>query len=151
MKPHYLAVFRECEQILDAHVVSIGIDSISQTLINSLNWDKLIRKRRLNYQVLFSELGKLEFIHPVFNHLPVGSCPMFYTAYSTKRHEILEHLSKHGIYCPVHWPKPEEVVLAKYNNDVLQIYNSIFSIPCDQRYNVVDMKRIVRILLDFGS
>ena len=46
------------------------------------------------------------------------------------------------IYCPIHWSIPEQVK-GYLDNKTEYIYNSILSIPCDQRYNGDDKWRII--------
>ncbi|GLI51888.1 hypothetical protein TSYNTROOL_19740 [Tepidanaerobacter syntrophicus] len=40
-----------------------------------------------------------------------------------------------------HLPVPKEIDISKYASSS-NIYNNILSIPCDQRYDIEDMKRV---------
>ena len=55
-----------------------------------------------------------------------------------ERDGLRKHLIEMGIYCPVHWPKPEGCES--------NIYDLELSLICDQRYGIEDMKRIVSVI-----
>lgn len=51
-----------------------------------------------------------------------------------------------NIYCPIHWPIPERIML---NNETRQVYEEELSLICDQRYGNNDMLRIAKVINDF--
>ena len=55
-----------------------------------------------------------------------------------------KELAAHNIYCPVHWPIPEQVKPAM-DKDSEYIYSHVLSLICDQRYDLEDMVGIVDI------
>ena len=58
------------------------------------------------------------------------------------RDEIQKKLAMENIYAPIIWPKSK--YLGKINSSLNQFfYNDLLCIPCDQRYNLHDMDRIV--------
>ncbi|NLJ91423.1 MAG: hypothetical protein GX323_11090 [Clostridiales bacterium] len=146
LKPQILELFAEAEEQLDGDVLPYGIDELSKTLIRKSNINDLIERRKSNFEFLLNELRELKFIKPVFEKLPKQVCPLFFPVYiKGDRLKIRKYLSDNKIYCPIHWPIPEQVKILK-NYKVNYIYNNILSIPCDQRYENDDMSKIVKVL-----
>jgi len=142
LKLSFLDKFAIAEELLAKDLSPYQIDNISLNIINSLDINDLVNKRRSNFQFLSAEMTKFKEIKPFFNELSNNICPIFYPIMIKEgRDYVQKELIKNRIYCPIHWPKPDQI-----ENKSLEIYNSILSIPCDQRYDVSDMKRILSIL-----
>ena len=64
------------------------------------------------------------------------------------RDSLKQHLISESIYCPVHWPLPRQSSLQKCNTT---IYNQELSLINDQRYNLLDMQRLVTTIGEFKT
>jgi hypothetical protein len=143
LKEEYLQNFREAEELLDKDIHSYRIDKTSQKIINSLNSKNLINSRIENYKILSKNLQYIDDIKIIFEKLDNNVCPMFFPIYvKGNRDRLRLDLINRKIYCPIHWSIPEQVK-GYLDNKTEYIYNSILSIPCDQRYNGDDMWRII--------
>ena len=96
------------------------------------------RKRSKNFLYLSKKLSNanklsLPKIHGAFCY------PLLVSDGNTLRNMLI----KNGIFVPKYWPNLED--LNKFEE---QLANNILPIPCDQRYNVVDMKQVSDILLE---
>jgi len=140
-----LNLFRESEDILDNYYDSSEIDDISLEILNTIDIDFIINKRKKNYLYLLNHMENLENIEVIFKELKDEICPFFFPIYvKNDRDKLREKLIKENIYCPIHWEKP--LIL---NNKEMQsnyIYDHILSIPCDQRYGIDEMKKIVEVI-----
>lgn len=146
VKSRYLYLFSKGEDILENDLSPYHIDSISATIINILNANELKEKRRANFEILSEGLKCIEYIKPVFKELSENVCPLFYPIYvEAKRCEVRQKLTEKNIYCPIHWPLPKQISYS-CNNSIEQIYNTILSIPCDQRYGSGDMERLISVI-----
>ncbi len=148
-KAEYLHLYEEAEKIIDQDV---GLYKMSEQAFDDylhLDFDFIKARRRENYKYLLNNL-KSEYIQPVFPYLPEGVTPIMFPVYiSEHRTELRSYLIENRIYCPVHWPAP--VQLDKHAKESSwRIYNEIMSIPCDQRYNISDMERLVSVISSFG-
>ncbi|WMM24329.1 hypothetical protein RBU61_15550 [Tissierella sp. MB52-C2] len=142
LKHFFLNLFAEAEEILDKDLSPYCIDDLSRGLINTIDAGKLIYKRRSNFQILSDGIKNINYVEPLFHELVEDICPMYYPIYvNANREHVRQELIKNKIYCPIHWPIPRQI-----NNKSLGIYNKILSIPCDQRYEDDDMKRILSVL-----
>lgn len=146
LKEKFLSMFNEAEDVLDRNVRAYSIDDNSLTILNKLDTDKLIKIRRENYLFLLNKLVENKAVKFIFNELPEKVCPMFFPIYFKKgRTEIRNELIENKIFCPIHWEKPKDICFKKVPKSQ-DIYANIMSIPCDQRYNLKDMRRIVEII-----
>ncbi len=141
LKQTFFDMLNEAEDILNNDLNPYSIDELSNSIINELDIMKLITKRRNNFSLLLKELQEAKNIRPVFDELPKEVCPLFFPIYAKEREKLKEALIKEKIYCPVHWPVPKEIDISKYASSN-NIYKNILSIPCDQRYDIEDMRRV---------
>jgi len=145
-KEAYLQLFRQAEAIIDIDYAAYYIDDISMGILNSLNSRNLLSTRRRNYQVLLEGLRDVNQIEAVLPYLPRDVCPFFFPAYTKRlRENLLNELKKVNIFCPIHWPK-SSILDERLDAETNDIYDSIFSIPCDQRYGENDMIEIISAL-----
>ena len=146
LKEKFLNQFSEAEEILENDSSIYSIDEFSLHQLNNLNVQELIEKRRKNYAYLKDKLNDINLIEILFKDLDENICPMFFPILiKENRNQIRKFLIDEEIYCPVHWPIPKQINIDEYRNSY-KIYNSVLSIPCDQRYDLKDMERIISVL-----
>jgi hypothetical protein len=146
LKQRYLHMFEEAEFILDNDLKPYSIDRISNTIINELDINELIEKRKKNFMFLLNALKGIEGVKPIFNEIPDAICPLFFPVYIDKgREKFKKLLIDENIYCPIHWPIPPQIDIFKYPLSK-KVYSCILSIPCDQRYDIKDMERIANVI-----
>jgi len=144
LKKQYLDLFTKAEKFLENDLAPYDIDALSKELISALDVKKLIEKRQFNFKLLADGLKGLEYIEPVFDGLPENICPLSFPVYiKEKRNAIRQKLIEQKIYCPIHWPVPEQIDDLKNTG---KIYSTALSIPCDQRYGASDMERVVEAI-----
>lgn len=134
------------EKMLEDNPMAYEIDDESLTILQQWDTVSMIEKRRNNFITLHKSLQRVTNLVPVYSHIGRDVCPLFYPIYLNNRDSIQIFLSQNKIYCPVHWPVPLEVK----NNmpiETKEIYDTILSIPCDQRYNANDMNRVADTLI----
>jgi hypothetical protein len=146
LKSIFLSQFSDAEILLDEDLNPYCIDSTSIKLINSLDVDELISRRRENLKVLLEGLESISFLASPFKYLANNECPLFYPVMvKNNRNDVRKKLIDERIYCPIHWPVPAQIKETDLCS-TLEIYNTILSIPCDQRYGIIEMERIILIL-----
>ncbi len=134
-KEKYLHMFADSNQWLAEHYSGLSIDSFSRDYLDSVDIESQRRIRCENAEVLYEGLSrKVQFMFPIKDM----DCPLFIPILLPNRDEVRAHLTKNGIYCPVHWPKPAGCES--------NIYDQELSLICDQRYGIEDMKRIVSVI-----
>lgn len=117
-------------------------DLSHQLLRTRFDYLDIAKVRIENYSVLVSKLKDIA----LFPTLPKGTIPMGFPVRYCRRDLIRKKLFQEQIYPPVHWPLgqvlPEEFCGSR------RLVNHIMMLPCDQRYDKVDMGRIAQIVLE---
>lgn len=148
LKNQYLDKIRNAEKILNKDYDIYAIDDLSKKIICNYNFNCMCSIRRENYIYLFEQLSKIENVKVVFEQTFDTETPLFFPIYVNKKRNILrKKLIEKSIYCPIHWPI-SNCLFEYINNSTQKIYDSILSIPCDQRYNTDDMQRIIDAIKD---
>lgn len=131
-KQEYMAMFSDGNRWLNKNYTNMCIDSLSMCFLEHVDIEEQKKVRRENAHILYEGLkNKVEFLFPEENM----DCPLFVPIISTNRDNIQKKMIQNQIYCPIHWPKP--------NNCVSNLFNLELSLVCDQRYTEKDMNRIV--------
>ena len=101
--------------------------------------------RRANALRLIDGMAGSNVGRPLFCDVPVGSAPfglpiIFMTPSARDQHR--ECLREAAIYCPIHWELDCQASVKAH-----ELQKRILTIPCDHRYDLEDMNRVVAILL----
>ena len=120
-------------------------DKESVKIVTHFEISEMIRKRRENFKFLRDVVAASGTLNPVFHDLQDGVCPLYFPVFSERRDEVKRQLIQNDIYTPTHWPVPDYININQYQG-AADIYHTIFSIPCDQRYDIDDMNRIKEAL-----
>ena len=136
----------------------IATNTINPHRISDLAYNLLLQQdtesnrnqRLLNFKYLYNNIIESEWVKKVCSDIVrLTTAPLYFTIYVKNRKELQNHLARNSIYAPVIWPVEEDRVLI--NDDIKYIYESILAIPCDQRYDNNDMKRIVNSIKEFNN
>ena len=148
LKQKYLSLLRRSEIKLDACRL-VGTSSFTRKYISGGVPERWRMRRARNVRYLVQELKDWPIACPLFSTWPEGAVPLalvlvFRSAGERDRYRSM--LSFHDVYCPIHWVGghtafPEERDLS----------SRILTVPSDQRYTVMDMKKVARILLGLNS
>lgn len=141
LKEEYLKEFKEANSWLSGNYSNLKIDSRSLRIINNIDLNNIIKKRKNNANIIYTYLNDLEGIKPLFKEINID-CPIFVPVIfkdKQSRNMVKNKLIENNIYCPVHWPKSKE----KCHSN---LYDLELSLICDQRYNESDMVRMMEII-----
>ena len=139
----YISVFNAAEEYLD----SVGIVSAFENdvcIAEHLDVDGIVGRRRANANVLRKAFS--EWL--IFSTSSDTDVPMFVPVIvpDGKRDSLRKFLINNDIYCPIHWPVSE---YHRFDERFTFIYRNELSLVCDQRYNEVDMDRMVEAINRF--
>jgi hypothetical protein len=145
LMPKHLEAYQKAENYLEENNNLYQISNNSLHIIQHYNFDNLVKKRRRNALFLLDELTKLGYSS--LNIIDfINSTPIFVPLVlenKEQRDKLKYFLVKNKIYTPIHWSKPKIVS----TNNIL--YEIELSIPCDHRYSIRDMRRIIDLVADF--
>lgn len=141
-KEDFLAAFGEFGHKLVEDYCNYEMDNLSYTLYKQTDLKEMKRKRRENATFIHENLKGLQFMY----RLTEKSVPLFVPVlFETKEQRdcVRKNLIEQQIYCPVHWPQPEQIPAEFQVNDIV---SREMSLICDQRYGLNEMKRIIKVI-----
>lgn len=126
-------------------IVPHKISNFSTSLLNEIDVEGTMKKRRDNYQYLYEQLSNSSICTPVERSLDELTCaPLFFPVYVQDRALFQKKLAQQEIYAPVLWPVHTDSLLI--NDGIKQMYNELLMLPIDQRYDESDMERMVAVI-----
>ena len=140
VKQNFLNAFGEFGHHLAADYRDYEMDALSYTLFKQEDLSAMKARRLENAAYLHSHLKGVRFL----GELTDGATPLFVPVFfedKEQRDSIRKHLIENWIYCPFHWPKPQQIPVGFQVNE---IYDTELSLICDQRYGIAEMERIVK-------
>lgn len=148
-KQVFLKKFSEDISYIDNQKTIYAMSSNSKYIVNNINWNLVVSSRRDNYMTLLNGLSKFQFITIPFAHLDDGVVPFYFPIFiKEKRADFQKYLADNRIYATIIWSCPKELSPLVSNTEK-EIYDEILCIPCDQRYDSIDMKRIVEVIENY--
>lgn len=150
-KETLLKLYREAEQTLDSRTRPYKMSNVSQKILANTSFNKLVKTRRRNYELLSNGLSQCNIIKIPYSNLKDNEVPFYFPVFvQTKRAELQKYLADNNVYATVIWACPNEF-LDLIDNESKKIYEEILCIPCDQRYTENDMKYIVELIMNFNE
>ncbi len=140
--------------------LSKAADSVSNGLIegHSISSESVIRLAEADFDECASaRLRNYRFLHKRFEDKrscravrkdedAVTTAPLYFPVYAADRNDLQRFLAGHRIYAPLLWPM---CMSREDAGDTSCIYDNILAIPCDQRYSLDDMARIVDAIAEY--
>ena len=111
--------------------------------------DRDIQRRRTdNYAFLYNTLKPGSgFGFACEDLVGVTTAPLYFPIFVDDRNALQRVLAEAAVYAPVLWPVEDNAVLI--NDDVRYIYDHLLAIPCDQRYDEEDIRRVAEVINRF--
>jgi dTDP-4-amino-4,6-dideoxygalactose transaminase len=120
---------------------------ISKFMLAEENVEFNISQRFSNYRLLFEKLeGNSKCIPICENLYRLTTAPLYFPVYVNDRIGIQKKLAQQHIYAPILWPVGTKDVLI--NSNIEYIFEHLLAIPCDQRYGIEDMEKIISVFND---
>lgn len=150
-KQEFLNIFGEAENLLgdDYQDYGAAYEDIYDLFQFMDKIEKVRDIRRNNASVLIDGLKSIEGVGVFVDFKDSKKCPLFVpiAVEDDRRDSLKKYLISEKIYCPVHWPLPEQ--RGYITKRAEKIYRDELSLVCDQRYAVNDMERIVNAIHKF--
>jgi len=148
IKAKYRALFAASEKALDSQNRIYTMSAVTRRAIMGIDYDRLIRRRRDNYKFLLEGLSGMKKINIPAPLNGQADAPLYLAFLTEDRDALQAFMAAHRIYLPVIWPVPSQVV-GRFNTDTEYIYANILAVPCDQRYEISDMNRVLEAIYRF--
>lgn len=124
------------EESLD-HLPIERMSNLTETLLESIDYNHMVHQRRQNFQILHEQLKESNLMKLSFGE---DAVPMVYP-YMTGDRGVRKRLIESKVFVATYWPNIDSNSLHE------QIFKTnILPLPIDQRYGKEDMKKIVNII-----
>ena len=141
-KQAFLNLYSEFGHHLAEDYQNYEMDDLSYALYKTEDMSAMRRRRRENAKYLHENLKGVRFIGKLTDNAVPLFVPVFFDT-TEQRNAVRKKLIEAQIYCPIHWPKP---TLIPADFEANKIYDTELSLICDQRYDLVDMERMVMLI-----
>lgn len=131
------------EKLLDNRCIS-NMSNLTNKVLKSIDYDTINRKRIDNFNFLVKEFEFLNLLK-IKKVSKATLCYPLLLENSVEKHRI--KLNNLNIYTPIYWKKVLEFLPDRSYFEAELVENTLY-IPIDQRYNISDMKYIVKVLKD---
>lgn len=133
------------DRIAERNIAPHKMSQTAYSLMKKEDFELIQKNRFSNYVFLHQNVFEREKITKVVRNCnDVTSAPLYFTIYVQDRSALQRRLAQDAIYAPVIWPVEDKRVLI--DEGVEYIYDHLLAIPCDQRYDVRDMQRVIDII-----
>lgn len=142
----YYDDFQKSEQFLS----NLGIHQmslISDSILSSLDYIKIIKKRRFNYMLLDQALKRVNKMN--FNISKTKDVPLAYPFF-TNLSEMRNFLICNKIYIPQYWKNVLEWIMDDAFIEKELVHN-LYALPIDQRYGRNEMNHIIDCISLFNN
>ena len=142
LKKQYREKYSTAREIISKTKNLTPMSNVSKNIFSNFNLEEIANKRKENYKYLYDNLNNKYQNIKVIKKIDDREIPLYFPIYiEQNRSDLIQELIENKIYCPVIWPKSKYINESYSQTDY--IYEHILCIPCDQRYNLEDMKRII--------
>lgn len=142
-KDEFLTAFGEFGHQLAEDYSNYTMDDMSYTLYKQEDIKKMKLKRRENAAYIHEHLKGVQFMYEFTDK----SVPLFVPVLfenKEQRDYVRKKLIEQQIYCPVHWPQPQQIPSDYKVNDIV---GRELSLICDQRYGNNEIKREIETIM----
>jgi Predicted pyridoxal phosphate-dependent enzyme apparently involved in regulation of cell wall biogenesis len=134
------ADFQKNETKLDNQPIR-WMSSTTKRILDHINYDIVVEKRRNNYSILSNALSMKNFL--ALPDIDSFVCPMVYPFVTHYDRNLRKELIENKVFVARYWPNVLQ--LSDYEMEY-DLASRIVPLPCDQRYGEREMKRIIDII-----
>ena len=121
----------------------------SRRFCREYDWEFMKDQRRKNFLVLAGGLNENQWMQLLFQNISERETPFYFPVLiNSGRRKFQEYLAKHNVYATIIWACPTKLT-RKIDSAGKNLYDKILCIPCDQRYDANDMRRIVALIQNY--
>lgn len=144
-KADFLRRYRMAEEMLDSRSEKYAISDFSVKVQTNIDVDRLINKRKSNYDRIISVLSDLKVVELPFSRRNPKETPLYCPVVVENRDDLQQLLANNDIYAPIVWPKADCCPSVCPEADYL--YEHLLCLPIDQRYGEFEMDRILDVIM----
>jgi hypothetical protein len=126
------------------HTRPLAMSPLTRNLLRAIDYDRVRSRREANFSLLHARLGQLNRLSP---RTPEG--PFCYPLLVSDGELFRRELAKQRIYVPTYW----RCAIDALPQDAVEhdLAANIVALPCDQRYEEDDMRRVADAVLAIAA
>lgn len=132
------ADYQENEKRLDNQPIRL-MSFKTKWILDHIDYDKVIARRRENFQYLDEKLGKYNCL--ILSNIESLTCPMVYPFMMVTDRNLRKELIDNKVFVAKYWSNVES--LSGFETEYA-LAKKMIPIPCDQRYSKDEMIRIIK-------
>ena len=132
----YYPMYTENEELIE-HLPLRKMSKVTENILRSIDYCTVKRIREQNFSYLNDEFS---YLNKLFLNIP--EAPFMYPLYLSNGSEIRKALQQREIYIPTLWPDVFE--LCQESDLEYDMAKNILPLPCDQRYDLDDMRYLIK-------
>lgn len=133
--------FKNAEETLSG-MFPKGISQLTERVLSSIDFDECKKRRNANFRFLHCQLGKQNLLHIDIESSDGAMCYPLMINDPLARERLLHN----RIFVPIYWA--EVAKRSKKNSFTQELLDNCLPLPCDHRYTIEDMHRIVECVKD---
>ncbi len=133
----YYNMYRENEEVLEK-IPLLKMSKSTENMLGAFDYGKIKKKRTQNFKYLNEKLNKLNKLN-----LKNVSGAYSYPLYIDNAENLRKKLIDKNIFVPILWPN---VIKDNKNSNAYDFAKNILPLPCDQRYGIEEMDKIIKIV-----
>ena len=146
----FLPLLEYAEARLSDRIKPRSMSWLSEWMMERLDWDAAIAKRRANWLELTKRLGKTGLaarLQPVFDSLQDNDAPLGLPVRVAggRRDDLRRYLAGSEIFCPVHWPLDHLPDDGAFRHE-RELASAVLTLPVDQRMSAAHVGRVIEVL-----
>lgn len=134
----HFSEYQKIEDGLDDQPIR-KMSRVTQWLLRGIDYEAVLSRRNENFRYLKKQLQDINELSVIDNRGPYA-----YPLLVENGEGIRNFLISKKIYVPMLWPNV--FASGDRGSDAFYLASNLLPIPCDQRYNVEDMKQVVKLI-----
>jgi len=136
----FYSVFKNNDEALSNQPIK-RMSKLTKKILTGIDYNYIANKRRQNFNIIHLHLQKYNLLK---QNIDTTAVPLVYPYHVNKGEHLKQILIQNKIFVATYWPN----VIEWCNDKLLEtkLTKEIIFLPIDQRYNVVEMKRIIEVI-----
>jgi dTDP-4-amino-4,6-dideoxygalactose transaminase len=130
----------------DSRVLSWGMAPLALRILDNVDLEQVVDRRRSNFQILLEALGKDDSLRPLLGSLPEGVCPLTFPVVVSRGTKLVQQLQARGIAATMWWNEFHPAVPWQHFPDSCFLKNQVLALPIHQDLDEDHMRRMIREL-----
>jgi dTDP-4-amino-4,6-dideoxygalactose transaminase len=127
----------------DSKTLSWKMTAVAERILNNIDLDDVVARRRSNFTTLLDALGKNSGVRPLLEALPEGACPLPFPVVVSRGPELVRRFQSSGIAASIWWSQFHPAVPWEEFPDSCFLNEHVVALPIHQDLGRDHMLRMI--------